>query len=106
VTTDVWLMPGGTSARPRRTGPVAVMYGNVRPHRLALLTGAVLSLLTTATGLAPSAGRPRLIGDLGNHRAVAGAGRTHAEPPLRTELGARPGELMMGAELGVLSGIG
>ena len=37
---------GGERARWR------VMYGYVRPHRLALLTGGLLSLLTAATGLA------------------------------------------------------
>src|SRR5690348_10261284 len=47
-----------------------VMYGYVRPHRLALLAGAVLSLLTAATGLALPLVVRALIGDLGNHRAV------------------------------------
>ena len=46
------------------------MYGYVRPHRLALLAGAVLSLLTAATGLALPLVVRALIGDLGNHRAV------------------------------------
>ena len=47
-----------------------VMYGYVRPHRLALLAGAVLSLVTAATGLALPLVVRALIGDLGNHRAV------------------------------------
>jgi len=47
------------------------MYGYVRPHRLALLAGGVLSLLTAATGLALPLVVRALIGDLGNHRAVA-----------------------------------
>jgi ABC-type multidrug transport system fused ATPase/permease subunit len=47
------------------------MYGSVRPHRLALLAGGVLSLLTGATGLALPLVVRALIGDLGNHRAVA-----------------------------------
>jgi ABC-type multidrug transport system fused ATPase/permease subunit len=46
------------------------MYGYVRPHRLALLAGAVLSLLTAATGLALPLVVRALIGDLGSHRAV------------------------------------
>jgi len=47
------------------------MYGYVRPHRFALLAGGVLSLLTAATGLALPLVVRALIGDLGNHRAVA-----------------------------------
>jgi len=46
------------------------MYGYVRPHRLALLAGAGLSLLTAATGLALPLVVRALIGDLGGHRAV------------------------------------
>jgi len=47
------------------------MYGYVRPHRLALLAGGILSLLTAATGLALPLVVRVLIRDLGNHRAVA-----------------------------------
>jgi ABC-type multidrug transport system fused ATPase/permease subunit len=47
-----------------------VMYGYVRPHRIALLAGGTLSLLTGATGLALPLVVRVLIGDLGNHRAV------------------------------------
>jgi ABC-type multidrug transport system fused ATPase/permease subunit len=49
-----------------------VMYGYVRPHRLALVAGGFLSLLTGATGLALPLVVKVLIGNLGNHRAVAG----------------------------------
>ena len=48
-----------------------VMYGYVRPHRLALLTGGLLSLLTAATGLALPLVVRALIDDLGHHRSVA-----------------------------------
>src|SRR5216683_350115 len=47
------------------------MYGYVRPHRLALLAGGVLSLLTGATGLALPLVVRALIGDLGHRRSVA-----------------------------------
>jgi ABC-type multidrug transport system fused ATPase/permease subunit len=49
-----------------------VMYAYVRPHRLAVLTGGFLSLLTGATGLALPLVVRVLIGSLGHHRAVAG----------------------------------
>jgi ABC-type multidrug transport system fused ATPase/permease subunit len=49
-----------------------VMYGYVRPHRLALLAGGLLSLLTGATGLALPLVVKLLISYLGQHRAVAG----------------------------------
>jgi ATP-binding cassette subfamily C protein len=48
------------------------MYGYVRPHRLALVAGGFLSLLTGATGLALPLVVKVLISNLGNHRAVAG----------------------------------
>jgi ABC-type multidrug transport system fused ATPase/permease subunit len=70
VTTDVWLMPGAPRRAPRERARWRVMYGYVRPHRLALLTGALLSLLTAATGLALPLVVRALIGDLGSHRAV------------------------------------
>jgi ABC-type multidrug transport system fused ATPase/permease subunit len=47
------------------------MYGYVRPHRAALLVGGLLSLCTSATGLALPLVVRVLIGDLGQHRAVA-----------------------------------
>jgi ABC-type multidrug transport system fused ATPase/permease subunit len=71
VTTDVWLMPGAPRRARGERARWRVMYGYVRPHRLALLAGAVLSLLTAATGLALPLVVRALIGDLGNHRAVA-----------------------------------
>jgi ABC-type multidrug transport system fused ATPase/permease subunit len=48
-----------------------VMYDYVRPHRLALLAGGMLSLLTGAAGLALPLVVRALIGDLGHHRSVA-----------------------------------
>ena len=51
--------------------PWRVMYGYVRPHRLALLTGGVLSLLTAATGLALPLVVRALIDNLGHHRSVS-----------------------------------
>jgi ATP-binding cassette subfamily C protein len=47
------------------------MYGYVRPHRLVLLAGGMLSLVTGATGLALPLVVRELIGDLGHHRSVA-----------------------------------
>jgi ATP-binding cassette subfamily C protein len=47
------------------------MYGYVRPHRVALLAGGMLSLLTGATGLALPLVVRALIDDLGRHRSVA-----------------------------------
>lgn len=70
MTTDIWLMPGAPRRARGEPGRWRVMYGYVRPHRLALLAGAVLSLLTAATGLALPLVVRALIGDLGNHRAV------------------------------------
>jgi len=70
VTTDVWLMPGAPRRALSEQARWRVMYGYVRPHRLALLAGAGLSLLTAATGLALPLVVRALIGDLGSHRAV------------------------------------
>ncbi len=47
------------------------MYSYVRPHRLALLAGGMLSLLTGATGLALPLVVRALIDNLGHHRSVA-----------------------------------
>ena len=47
------------------------MYGYVRPHRLSLLAGGLLSLLTAATGLALPLVVRALIDNLGHHRSVA-----------------------------------
>jgi ABC-type multidrug transport system fused ATPase/permease subunit len=71
VTSEVWV---GAGTRRRAHGERArwrVMYGYVRPHRLALLAGGVLSLFTAATGLALPLVVRALIGDLSHHRAVA-----------------------------------
>ena len=70
MTTDVWLMPGAPRRALSEQARWRVMYGYVRPHRLALLAGAGLSLLTAATGLALPLVVRALIGDLGSHRAV------------------------------------
>jgi ABC-type multidrug transport system fused ATPase/permease subunit len=56
---------GGERARWR------VMYGYVRPHRRVLLAGGLLSLLTSAAGLALPLVVRALIADLGHHRSVA-----------------------------------
>ena len=71
MATDVWLMPGAPRRGDSERARWRVMYDYVRPHRLALLAGAVLSLLTAATGLALPLVVRALIGDLGSHRAVA-----------------------------------
>jgi ATP-binding cassette subfamily C protein len=47
-----------------------VMYAYVRPHKLALTAGALLSLLTGATGLALPLAVRALVSDLGRHRGV------------------------------------
>ena len=71
MTSEVWI-PGGVPHRAQgERARWRVMYGYVRPHRLALLAGGMLSLLTSATGLALPLVVRALIGDLGNHRAVA-----------------------------------
>src|SRR5215475_4523982 len=63
-------MPGAPRRARGERARWRVMYGYVRPHRLALLAGAGLSLLTAATGLALPLVVRALIGDLGGHRAV------------------------------------
>jgi len=63
----------GTGRRPAAiAAPWRAMYAYVRPHRVALLVGGALSLLTGATGLALPLAVKALIGDLGHHRAVTG----------------------------------
>lgn len=64
MTAEVPGRAGGERARWR------VMYGYVRPHRLALLAGGVLSLLTGATGLLLPLVVRALIDGLGHHRPV------------------------------------
>ena len=68
MTAEAHGAPGRTGERARWR----VMYGYVRPHRLALITGGLLSLLTAATGLALPLVVRALIDDLGHHRSVAG----------------------------------
>ncbi|TQJ91966.1 ABC transporter ATP-binding protein [Streptomyces sp. SLBN-31] len=57
------------------TRPAAwrLLIGYVRPHRWALLTGALLSLLTGATGLLLPLVAKGLIDDLSHDRAITGA---------------------------------
>ncbi|WP_409474720.1 ABC transporter ATP-binding protein [Streptomyces sp. HC307] len=50
-----------------------MLLGYVRPHRWALLAGAVLSLVTGATGLLLPLVARDLIDDLGHDRAITGA---------------------------------
>ncbi|MGP4113503.1 ABC transporter ATP-binding protein [Streptomyces sp. 4N509B] len=50
-----------------------VLLGYVRPHRGALALGALLSLATTATGLALPLVAQRLISDLSEDRAISSA---------------------------------
>ena len=71
MTSEVWIPGGAPQRAPGERARWRVMYGYVRPHRLALLAGGILSLLTSATGLALPLVVRALIGDLGNHRAVA-----------------------------------
>ena len=70
MTSEVWVGAGIRRHARSERARWRVMYGYVRPHRLALLAGAGLSLLTAATGLALPLVVRALIGDLGNHRAV------------------------------------
>ncbi|MFE4577678.1 ABC transporter ATP-binding protein [Streptomyces chartreusis] len=50
-----------------------LLLGYVRPHRWALLTGALLSLVTGATGLLLPLVARELIDDLSHNRAITGA---------------------------------
>jgi ABC-type multidrug transport system fused ATPase/permease subunit len=67
VTADAYEAHGRGGERARWR----VMYGYVRPHRLALLIGGLLSLLTAATGLALPLVVRALIDNLGHHRSVS-----------------------------------
>ncbi|MBX9392172.1 ABC transporter ATP-binding protein/permease [Streptomyces sp. TRM72054] len=53
--------------------PWRMLLGYVRPHRWALLVGAVLSLVTGATGLLLPLVARELIDDLSHDRAITGA---------------------------------
>ncbi|AWW36224.1 ABC transporter ATP-binding protein [Streptomyces cadmiisoli] len=55
------------------TPPWRMLLGYVRPHRWALLAGAVLSLVTGATGLLLPLVARELIDDLSHDRAITGA---------------------------------
>jgi len=72
MTGEVWVSSGVPKRAQGERATWRVMYGYVRPHRLALLAGGTLSLLTGATGLALPLVVRVLIGDLGSHRAVTG----------------------------------
>ena len=72
MTGEVWVSSGVPKRAQGDRATWRVMYGYVRPHRLALLAGGTLSLLTGATGLALPLVVRVLIGDLGSHRAVTG----------------------------------
>jgi ATP-binding cassette subfamily C protein len=50
-----------------------VLLGYVRPHRRALIAGAILSLVTSATGLVLPLVARELIADLSRHRSIAWA---------------------------------
>jgi ATP-binding cassette subfamily C protein len=57
---------------PSEQASLQVMYGYVRPYRLALLAGGLLSLATGATGLVLPLIVRALIGDLSRHRGLSG----------------------------------
>jgi ATP-binding cassette subfamily C protein len=63
------------SSTQKETGPPAwrLLLGYVRPHRWTLLAGAVLSLLTGATGLLLPLVARELIDDLSHDRTITGA---------------------------------
>ena len=56
---------------PSERASLRVIYGYVRPHRLALLAGALLSLVTGATGLVLPLVVRALINDLSRHRGLS-----------------------------------
>ncbi|MER6346857.1 ABC transporter ATP-binding protein [Streptomyces sp. NPDC001595] len=58
---------------PVGTPPWRLLLGYVRPHRWALLAGAVLSLVTGATGLLLPLVARELIDDLAHDRTITGA---------------------------------
>ena len=61
----------GRGRPPADRASLRVMYGYVRPHRLALLAGGLLSLATSATGLLLPLVVRALIDDLSRHRGLA-----------------------------------
>ncbi|MFJ3669372.1 ABC transporter ATP-binding protein [Streptomyces sp. NPDC090106] len=61
-------------SEPEQTAPAwRLLVGYVRPHRWALLLGAVLSLVTGATGLLLPLVARELIDDLSHDRTITGA---------------------------------
>ncbi|MFC4467720.1 ABC transporter ATP-binding protein [Streptomyces xiangluensis] len=66
-------MPDSEPSVPPAVPPWRLLLGYVRPHRWALLGGAVLSLMTGATGLALPLVARGLIDDLQHERAITGA---------------------------------
>ena len=68
----------GLAADPPKDAPGGpaswrLLLGYVRPHRWALLAGALLALVTGATGLALPLVARSLIGDLSHERPITGA---------------------------------
>ncbi len=65
----------GSDASGGRAGPPAwrVLLGYVRPYRLWLVLGGLLSLVTGGTGLILPLAARRLIDNLGGHRSLTGA---------------------------------
>ncbi|MDT0446607.1 ABC transporter ATP-binding protein [Streptomyces johnsoniae] len=61
------------STPPASAPPWRVLLAYVRPHRKALVAGALLSLATGATGLALPLVAQELIGDLSADRSISGA---------------------------------
>jgi ABC-type multidrug transport system fused ATPase/permease subunit len=61
----------GQSRPPAERASLRVIYGYIRPHRLALLVGALLSLATAATGLLLPLVVRALINDLSGHRGLS-----------------------------------
>src|SRR5580704_15369321 len=61
----------GRNRPPAQRATLRVMYGYIRPHRLALLTGALLSLATGATGLVLPLIVRALISDLSRHHGLS-----------------------------------
>ena len=65
--------PDPTGTPPPEPPPPAwrVLLGYVRPYRLSLLLGGVLSVVTGATGLVLPLAARQLVDDLGRHRSIA-----------------------------------
>jgi ABC-type multidrug transport system fused ATPase/permease subunit len=61
----------GRNRPPSERASLRVIYGYIRPHRLALATGAVLSLATGATGLILPLVVRALIDNLSRHRGLS-----------------------------------